>query len=267
MTVISPSASPFDAIKRTRLGEDGAEYWSARDLMPLMGYSAWRNFEVPLHRAIASAENQGVDVDSNFARSRKVVTEGKMPQVDYLLSRFAAYLVAMNGDPNKPEVAAAQHYFAVKTREAEVAPVRELTGPELMAKALLEAQSTLEAKDQQIAQLEPKAEAFDGYIGSAGDYSINEAAKLLQRRGVDTGQNRLANTLVEWGWLYRGRKNRLRVAQAQIDARRFNEKTHYYIAADTGERTAGATQPRVTAKGIDDIYARMTAQTRLEVSA
>src|SRR5690625_3752673 len=264
MTVISPSASPFDAIKNTR-AEDGSEFWSARDLQPLMGYAAWRNFEVPIDRAMTSALNEGIDVNSNFARSRKITAT--KPQDDYLLSRFAAYLVAMNGDPNKPEVAAAQTYFAVKTREAEVAPVRELTGPELMAKALLEAQSTLEAKDQQIAQLEPKASAFDGYIGSAGDYSINEAAKLLQRRGVDTGQNRLANTLVEWGWLYRGRKNRLRVAQAQIDARRFNEKTHYYIAADTGERTAGATQPRVTAKGIDDIYARMTAQTRLEVSA
>lgn len=261
MSVISPTASPFDAIKNTR-AEDGSEFWSARDLQPLMGYAAWRNFEVPIDRAMTSALNQGIDVNSNFARSRKITAT--KPQDDYRLSRFAAYLVAMNGDPNKPEVAAAQHYFAVKTREAETAPVRELSGPELMAKALIEAQATMAAKDERIAQLEPKADAFDGYIGSAGDYSINEAAKLLQRRGVDTGQNRLANMLVEWGWLYRGRKQRLRAAQSQLETGRFNEKTYYYISHETGERMAGATQPRVTAKGIDDIYARMNAQLQLE---
>lgn len=101
--------SPFDQIKRA---DERGEYWSARDLMPLMGYSAWRNFEVPLKRAMKSAEAQGVNVENNFAGSRKV-SEGRGPdQFDYRLTRFACYLVAMNGDPRKPEVAAAQAYFA-----------------------------------------------------------------------------------------------------------------------------------------------------------
>lgn len=104
--------TPFDAIKQTR--PDGTEFWSARDLMPLMGYSAWRNFEVPLNRAMQSAEVQGVDVPGNFAESSKVAVQGKMAQADYHLTRFAAYLVAMNGDPNKPEVAAVQAYFAIQ---------------------------------------------------------------------------------------------------------------------------------------------------------
>src|SRR5690625_2664513 len=264
MTVISPSASPFDAIKNTR-AEDGSEFWSARDLQPLMGYAAWRNFEVPIDRAMTSALNEGIDVNSNFARSRKITAT--KPQDDYLLSRFAAYLVAMNGDPNKPEVAAAQHYFAVKTREAEVAPVRELTGPELMAKALLEAQSTLEAKDQQIAQLEPKAEAFDGFIGAEGDYSFNQAAKLLQRRGVDTGQFKLVKLLEEWGWIYRGAAREPRAKQAQIDTKRLAEKTHWFIDQATGEKRAGRTAVRVTPKGIDDIHARIGGQQVMEVSA
>src|SRR5690625_4806600 len=144
MTVISPSASPFDAIKNTR-AEDGSEFWSARDLQPLMGYAAWRNFEVPIDRAMTSALNQGIDVNSNFARSRKITAT--KPQDDYLLSRFAAYLVAMNGDPNKPEVAAAQHYFAVKTREAEVAPVREMSGPDVSGAGVLGEQSSREARE------------------------------------------------------------------------------------------------------------------------
>ena len=107
---------------RTR--PDGTEYWSARDLMPLMGYSAWRNFEVPLQRAMKAAGNQNIDVATAFAGSRKRVPAGagSTEKVDFELSRFAAYLVAMNGNPNKPAVAAAQAYFAVRTREAETAP-------------------------------------------------------------------------------------------------------------------------------------------------
>lgn len=116
----SDTQSPFDAIKQ--INSDGSEFWSARALMKLMGYSAWRNFEVPLERAIRAAINQNIDVTSHFAESRKMVERaqgGGVPQEDYHLSRFAAYLVSMNGDPNKAEVAAAQAYFAIQTRFAE----------------------------------------------------------------------------------------------------------------------------------------------------
>ncbi|WP_087485522.1 phage antirepressor KilAC domain-containing protein [Brachybacterium massiliense] len=140
LTPSTPSAeSPFDAIKRTR--PDGAEFWSARDLMPLLGYSAWRNFEVPLERARKSAEAQGHVVAEHFAGSRKVASSGPS-MADFQLSRFAAYLVAMNGDPNKSEVAAAQAYFAIRTREAEVAepaPVA-LPGRRELAQMVLEAE-------------------------------------------------------------------------------------------------------------------------------
>ena len=113
--------SPFDAIKQTR--QDGSEFWSARDLMEHMGYSAWRNFEVPLERAMRAAVNQNIDVTSQFAESRKLAERsqgGGNTRDDYHLSRFAAYLVTMNGDPNKAEVALAQGYFAKQTRFAEV---------------------------------------------------------------------------------------------------------------------------------------------------
>ena len=247
--------SPFDQIKQTRI--DGSEYWSARDLMAAMGYRYWKNFETPLQRAISSARNQQQNVEKNFTRSGKKSTGGR-PAEDYELSRFACYLVAMNGDPNMPEVAAAQAYFAIRTREAEVAP-KQLTGPELVATALIEAQSMLEAKDRQITELAPKAESFDGYLSTVGDYSINEAAKLLRRRGVpNIGQNRLRDHLLEWRWIYRGRKDRLRAAQAQIDNGRMAELTSYYYDKVTGEQKAGNTRPRVTAKGLDAIQKRLT---------
>jgi len=133
-----------------------------------------------------------------------------------------------------------------------------LTGPELMAAALIEAQATLEAKDKEIRTLTPKAEAFDGFIGSSGDYSVNETAKLLQRRGVDTGQNRLMRTLESWGWVYRGARNSPRVMQAQIETGRLAEKTYYFIDQRTGEERAGRTSVRVTPKGVEDIFARLS---------
>src|SRR5690625_1491967 len=114
MTVISPTASPFDAIKH--VSEGGAEFWSARDLMPLMGYSTWQKFQTPLLRAMTAAENQGMAPEGNFNRSVKDSPGQRGPaQRDFHLSRFAAYLVAMNGDPNMPEVAAAQHYLDRKS--------------------------------------------------------------------------------------------------------------------------------------------------------
>jgi hypothetical protein len=94
-----------------------------------MGYARWNDFQRALERAMATAKNTGQEVEVLFRRSPEKATGGR-PRMDYHLTRLAAYLVAMNGDPNKPEVAAAQAYFAIKTREAELgsaAPLREIT--------------------------------------------------------------------------------------------------------------------------------------------
>src|SRR5699024_3176596 len=90
--------SPFDSIKRT--GKDGTEYWSARDLMPLLGYASWRRFEDAIDRARSAAEVQGYSAETLFAGAVKKT--GGRPQQDFELARFAAYLIAMNGDPRKP---------------------------------------------------------------------------------------------------------------------------------------------------------------------
>ncbi|GFG72724.1 hypothetical protein [Mycobacterium botniense] len=109
--------SPFDAIRRTR--PDGSEYWSARDLMPLLGYDRWERFADAIRRAQAAAEVQGRDAGDLFRGAAKKSSGGR-PAEDFELARFACYLVAMNGDPRKPEVAAAQAYFAIRTRQAEI---------------------------------------------------------------------------------------------------------------------------------------------------
>ena len=160
--------SPFDQIKHTR--PDGSEHWSARELQPLMGYKSWRNFGTPLERAMKSAQAQGVNLESNFARSRKITST--KPQEDYELSRFACYLVAMNGDPNMPEVAAAQAYFAIRTHEAETAP-KQLTGAALMAAALQEADRTMKALESRAEESETKLDMIEGTAG----YSIRQFHK------------------------------------------------------------------------------------------
>lgn len=189
--------SPFDSIQQLR--DDGTEFWSARDLMAVMGYSRWNEFKTPIDRAMKSAENQGCDVETLFRGSTDKSTGGR-PSEDYGLSRFAAYLVAMNGDPNKTEVAAAQAYFAIRTREAEVAPKPVLAGAELLAYAVLEAQSMIAAKNAQIAELEPKAEFFDELMDANGCYSMLATSKVigwgrnvmmrdLRRMGIIQGNN------------------------------------------------------------------------------
>lgn len=140
------TTSPFDVVKNIN-PETGMEFWSARDLMPLMGYGTWERFQNPLERARKSAENQGQG--DQFRRSAKSPETGGRERVDFHLSRFAAYLVAMNGDPNKPEVAAAQAYFATKTREAETTPAFDpatLTRRDILEMALDSEQRAIEAE-------------------------------------------------------------------------------------------------------------------------
>ncbi|MGL4909591.1 MAG: BRO family protein [Cetobacterium sp.] len=114
-TIDQQELSPFDSIRR--IDSDG-EFWLGREVMPLLGYKQWRQFSDAIERAIVAQENSGNPVGKNFLRTI-AKTDGR-PKEDYRLSRLGAYLTAMNGDPRKPEIALAQTYFAVKTREAEI---------------------------------------------------------------------------------------------------------------------------------------------------
>lgn len=118
----APGESPFDALRQVR--EDGSEIWFARELQGPAGYTRWQRFADVIERAKVSAKNTGHDVNTAFVQVTKVTNAGKLGDLeytDYELSRHACYLVFMNGDPRKPEIAAAQTYFAVKAREAEIA--------------------------------------------------------------------------------------------------------------------------------------------------
>jgi DNA-damage-inducible protein D len=111
----------FEDLKKTN--DYGAEYWSARELQPLLGYTQWRRFENAIKKAVTSCEQSGNDPGHHFAGAGKPIPGGKgAVQIvpDFQLSRFACYLIAQNGDPRKPEIASAQKYFAIQTRRQEL---------------------------------------------------------------------------------------------------------------------------------------------------
>lgn len=110
--------------EQRRLTDNGAEFWRAREIMPILGYDRWENFENVIGRATASLSNNNASPSHHIAETTKMVGVGsdtKRRVKDYFLDRLACYLIAMNGDPSKPEIAAAQAYFVVRTRLQELA--------------------------------------------------------------------------------------------------------------------------------------------------
>lgn len=252
-----PTNSPFDAIRQ--VCEDGTEYWSARDLMPLLGYQEWRKFEGAIDRATTSATAQGVSIEGNFVGTDKVSGTRGPAQKDYLLSRFASYLVAMNGDPRKEEVAAAQAYFAVRTREAETKPSKQLIGPELMAYALIEAQKTIEAATARAEAAEAQIEADKPHTtlgkaitGGDGDLLVQDVARLLASHGINIGRNRLYEWLRENHWVTKGTgRNGNQPTQRRIEQGLVRPRVQA-IRTSAGH-TIEAVTTLITGKGQEDL--------------
>ena len=121
MKEIDKNSKTFEDIKH--IDENGIEFWYAREIMGVLQYSKWQNFEKIIDKAKTSCENSDISVFEHFTDVSKTI---KMPKgaektiLDYKLTRYACYLIAQNGDSRKRVIALAQTYFAVQTRKQEI---------------------------------------------------------------------------------------------------------------------------------------------------
>lgn len=190
----APENKPaFESIKR--INEYGEEYWTARELQTALGYKQWRQFKDTIVKAILSYTSSNGKPSDHFADVRKTI---KMPKGatkeidDYHLSRYACYLIAMNGDPRKKEIALAQSYFAIKTRQRELLEQYEALSEDAKRLAVREDirrhNKSLAQKAHKAGVIQPHDYAQFQNAGYMGLYNGETENDIHKRKGLQKGQ-------------------------------------------------------------------------------
>ena len=184
--------SAFDLVAREISDDSGnsMEIWYARERQQVLGYARWENFVIAIGRAMESCKTLKINVDDHFREVTKMIALAKGAQredQDFMLTRYACYLIAQNGDPKKEEIAFAQSYFAVQTRKIELIEER------LQQIARLDTRERLRASEKQLSRNIYERGVDDkgfGRIRSKGDYALFgglTTEQMKRRLGIKSG--------------------------------------------------------------------------------
>jgi DNA-damage-inducible protein D len=250
----SPHISPFDAIRK--IADDGSEYWSARELGKLLGYSTWQKFQHAIEEAKIACENSGQLASDHFNLQVNLIVAGKGAKrktEDYHLTRYACYLIVQNADPSKPIVALGQTYFAYQTRRQEIADELALMSlPEDQKRLIMRSMmSTFNVRLTETAQLAGVIEPRDfatfqdhGYMGLYEGRRENDihAHKQLQpdEKILDfMGSEELVANM------FRATQADAKMKRDQVDTRGQANITHYRVGQEVREaiKRLGGTMP------------------------
>ena len=246
------SEQTFESIKH--INEYGQEFWYARELQAALEYSQWRRFEEAIERAKIACEQSGNPVADHFANVGKMVKLGSGSERevnDYVLSRYACYLIVMNGDPRKEVIAVGQTYFAVKTRQQElVENYDELTENQkrlAIRHEMAEHNKSL-AEAAQMAGVETSLDyaTFQNY-GYMGLYGGLRAADIKARKGLKKSQNildHMGSTELAAN-LFRATQTDEKLRRDNVQGKAAANQVHYQVGAKVRQtiKDLGGTMP------------------------
>lgn len=241
----TPHASPFDTIRH--IDENDNEYWSARELYNVLGYTEWRNFNnVVIKRAMKACEENGRALSEHFVRSYKVSIGGqgaKQKVTDVQLSRYAAYLVVMNSDPNMPVVAVGQEYFAIQTCRQELADQLAIL-PEDEDQKRLELRNEIRKLDTQLKIEASKAGATHsrdfaiffnhGYRGLYGGETEDDIHARKSLKSKDKILDHMGSDELIYN-AFRATLTKHRLEREQPTQKEQANRTHYEVGSDVRE--------------------------------
>lgn len=272
----SQGASIFETIRHTD-GETGSEWWSARELAPVLDYSRWQRFTPVIDKALTACETSGYAVADHFTRVGTMIPLGKGAHReidDYRLSRYACYLIVQNADASKPVIALGQTYFALQTRRMELADAA--SGGDALA-GLDEAQRRLVTREALARQNVTLASAASGAgvvssrdfaifndHGYAGLYNGERARDIAARKGLKRGERILDFMGSEElaANLFRATQTEAKITREGIAGRDAANKAHHDVGRAVRHfitDTLGGTPPELLAtpsEGISELQKR-----------